>query len=152
MSLILCRPRSLPLHKLPSAARRAVEVNPANAVEHRRVARTPLGRFGGPARIAVVIGRRWPAKGVKLSVKFLDSPPVALRTRILKHMNAWSKTANVHFAETRGTGEVRIARLDAPDDVAGYWSWIGTEILEIDADQPTLNLDSFTLKTPESEF
>jgi len=53
-------------------------------------------------------------------VQFLDSPSVALRKRVVLHLNAWSKTANVRFLETSGTGQVRIARRDAPEYVAGY--------------------------------
>ena len=152
MSIILCRPRSLPVEKLVDAERRAIEVNPENALEHRLVARTPIGRRGGLRRIAVVIARKWPATGVRLSVSFMDNPSTALRARILKHMNAWGEHANVLFSETAGVGQVRIARFDKPDDVAGYWSWLGTEILEIDENEPTLNLDSFTMNTAESEF
>jgi hypothetical protein len=130
-----------------------VEVNPANALEYREVVRTPIGRRGGPRRLAVVIGSRWPVRGgVRLSVQFLDSPPAALRTRILAHMNAWSRSANVQFTETNGLGEVRIARLDRPAEVAGYWSYLGTEILGIEADQPTMNLEGFTMRTAEAEF
>jgi len=152
MPLIVCRPKSLPVHRLDSARRRAIAINPANAVEHRVVARTPTGRRGGPRRLAVVIGRRWPASGVRLSVQFVDNPPKDLRARILGHMNAWNKTANVVFTETRGTGEVRIARLDSPEDMAGYWSYVGTEILEIEHDQPTLNLEGFTMRVSDAEF
>ena len=152
MPPIVCRPRSLPPDRLAAAARRALEINPANAVQHRGVVRTPSGRRGGPRRLAVLIGRRWPAGGVRLSVKFMDNPAKDLRARILLHMNAWGKTANVAFTETRGTGQVRIARLDAPADMAGYWSWLGTEILEVPEDEPTFNLEGFTMRTPESEF
>jgi hypothetical protein len=152
MPPIVCRPKSLPPEKLAAAARDAVQINPANAVQHRGVARTPLGRRGGPRRLAVLIGRRWPATGVRLSVKFMDNPPRDLRSRILLHMNAWGKTANVLFTETTGTGQVRIARLDSPDDMAGYWSWVGTEILQVPKHEPTFNLEGFTMRTPESEF
>src|SRR5205085_598590 len=114
--------------------------------------RTPVGRRGGPRRLALLVGRRWPTTGVRLSVSFMDTPPKDLRARILLHMNAWGKTANVVFTETRGVGQVRVARLDRPDDMAGYWSWIGTEILEIPADEPTLNLESFTMSVSEREF
>ena len=67
-------------------------------------------------------------------------------------MNAWGEHANVLFSETKGVGKVRIARLDAPDEVSGYWSYLGTEILEAPEDEPTLNLDSFTMRTSEAEF
>jgi hypothetical protein len=149
---ILCIPKSLPASRLAAAARRAIEINPANAVQSQRVARTPIGRRGGPRRLTVVVGRRWPASGAQLTVQFLDNPPASLRTRIVRHLNAWSKTANVQFTETRGTGQVRIARLDSPPDMSGYWSWVGTEILEIPADEPTMNLEGFTMRTSDAEF
>lgn len=152
MSLIVCRPKSLPFNKLAAAAKRAIDVNPENAAERRRVARTPIGRRGGPRRIAVVIARKWPKSGVKLSVSFMDTPPRALRARIILHMNAWGESANVAFTETEGTGQVRIARLDSPVDMAGYWSYVGTEILEADDDEPTLNLEGFTMRTTDAEF
>ena len=56
----------------------------------RTVARTPIGRRGGPRRLAVLIGSKWPATGVDLTVQFLDNPSSDLRG-ILLHMNAWCK-------------------------------------------------------------
>ena len=152
MALIVCRPKSLPIDKLETAARRAIEINPENAVERRQVARTPVGRRGGPRRIAVLVARKWPKTGVRLSVSFMDNASSALRKRILVHMNAWGESAHVVFSETQGTGEVRIARLDSPADMAGYWSYMGTEILEIDESEPTLNLEGFTMRTSDAEF
>jgi hypothetical protein len=152
MAIRVCRPKSLPIEKFADAERRAIEINPENAAERRTVARTPVGRRGGPRRIAVVVARKWPRSGVRLSVSFMDNPSGALRSRILLHMNAWGKHANVRFSETRGTGQVRIARLDSPVDMAGYWSYIGTEILEAPEDEPTFNLDGFTMREPEAEF
>lgn len=152
MSIIVCRPKSLPPAKLAAAERRAVEVNPENATERRTVARTPAGRRGGPRRIVVVVARKWPSKGVRLSVSFLDNPSVALRSRILSHMNAWGEHANVLFSETEGVGEVRIARLDSPPEMSGFWSYLGTEILDAPEDEPTLNLQGFTARTSEAKF
>jgi hypothetical protein len=152
VSDIVCKPKSLPLDKLEAATRRAIEINPANARHERRISRIVGGRRSGERRIAVVVARRWPSSGVRLSVSFLDNPSPQLRTRILLHMNAWGEAANVVFSETKDIGQVRIARLDAPEDMAGYWSYVGTEILEIANDQPTLNLEGFTMKTPESEY
>ena len=152
MSLIVCRPKSLSLDKLVAAERRAIEINPENASERRTVVRLQTGRRGGPRRIAVVVARKWPATGVRLSVSFLDNPSTALRARILQHMNAWGEHANVVFSETNGTGQVRIARLKSPPAMAGYWSYVGTEILEAEEDEPTLNLQEFTMRTSEAEF
>lgn len=148
MRNIFCVPRPLPKAAEARASRRSVEVNPTNL---RRVA-VGGGRRGGQRRIVVVKEWKWPKHGVNLSVQFLDAPTSELRKRILLHMNAWAKAANVKFAETHGTGEVRIARLDRPASVAGYWSYLGTEILGIDEDEPTMNLEGFTMKETESEF
>ena len=106
MSVIVCRPRSLPVAKLARTAKRSLAVNPANSLELRTVARTPIGRIGGPRRLAVLRGRKWKSSGVRLTVEFLDAPEVALRKRILLHMNAWAKTTNTAFVETRGAGTV----------------------------------------------
>ncbi len=152
MSHIVCVPKSLTPSQAEVAIRRSIEINPANAMDSRTVERTPIGRRGGPRRAALLIASRWPATGVHLSVQFLDDPTKELRRRILLHMNAWGKTANVQFEETRGTGQVRIARLDRPADLAGYWSYVGTQILAIEDDQPTLNLEGFTMRTSAAEF
>jgi len=88
--------------------------------------------------------------GVDLSVSFMDGPEQALRDRILSHMNAWSETANVRFRETKDAGQVRIARADGQE--GGYWSYLGTDILLIDGAAQTMNLEGFTMNTPDSEF
>ena len=67
-------------------------------------------------------------------------------------MNAWGKTANVEFVASNTDPKVRIARLDQPPEMSGYWSYVGTEILSIPKDEPTLNLEGFTMSTQESEF
>jgi hypothetical protein len=150
--VIVCSPKSLPAHKLIAAAAEAVRINPANHPPSHLIARALGGAPPTPSRIAILVSKRWPATGVQLTVGFLDNPPADLRKRILLHMNAWSKTANVKFIETKTDPQVRIARLNTPPDMAGYWSYIGTEILSIDRDQPTLNLQDFTMKISEKEF
>jgi hypothetical protein len=152
MAIKVCVPKALTPSQAEKAVRRSIEINPANAAVSRSVERTPVGRRGGPRRLALLIAHRWPATGVRLTVQFLDSPSKELRAHILLHMNAWRKTANIRFEETRDAGMVRIARLDEPEDMAGYWSYVGTQILGIEDDQPTFNLEGFTMRTAESEF
>jgi hypothetical protein len=101
-----------------------------------------------PEHIAILTQKYWGSAGVQLTVGFLDDPPADLRARILSHMNAWNDTANVQFVETDPNPQVRIAR--APGD--GYWSYLGMYILSIGANQPTMNLASFTMDTADSEF
>ena len=138
MSIIVCKTRLLTPNQAATALRRGLEINPANAIDHGTLTPTGgAGRRGGQRRLAVVIARRWPTSGADLTVQFLDNPSEALRKRLLLHMNAWGQHANVRFAETRDVGMVRVARLNHPPDDAGFWSYIGTEILGIEDDQPT---------------
>jgi hypothetical protein len=148
---IVCSPRSLPLELRVKAAQKALAINPANHPNAGLLLHA-LGLNPPKEKIAIYIGKRWHTNGVKLSVGFLDNPPANLRKHILAHMNAWAKTANVKFSESKTDPQVRIARADSPADVAGYWSYLGTDILSIPAGEPTMNLESFTMKTPESEF
>jgi hypothetical protein len=148
--LLTCTPKQLPDDLLVPAAENAVRINPVN---HPRVhGMTALRAGKAPTRveIAVITSKYWGAKGVRLTVRFLDDPETALRTKILSHMNAWGKCANVRFTYTTGQADVRIARAGGAQ--GGYWSYLGTDIRLIESDKPTLNLEAFTMKTPDSEF
>ena len=68
----------------------------------------------------------------------------------MRASDAWSQTANVQFVETKTDPQVRIARAGGND--GGYWSYIGTDILHIKAKDQTMNLEAFTMNTPDSEF
>src|SRR5215203_5000992 len=144
--LIACQPRRLPQDKLEEAARNAVEINPVNHPPLERLARIEPEIKPTRERLALTTSKWWGAGGVHLTVGFLDDPPADLRDRILSHMNAWAETANVQFVETETDPEVRIAR--TPGD--GYWSYLGTDIKLIPDDEPTMNLDSFSMNTQDS--
>jgi hypothetical protein len=147
---LCCIPRSLPDHELVAAAKTARDINPANHAPVERLAKLMPGFVPTPQHIAIVTSKYWGTKGVKLTVGFLDNPPADLRKHILAHMNAWGKTANTVFRETKTDPQVRIARQGGAD--GGYWSYLGTDILHIGKHSPTLNLEAFTMNTPESEF
>jgi len=133
---------------LVSAAAIAHKVNPANRPQAEMLARVLPNFKPTPQHIAAMTTKYWQSGSVNLSVTFLDISDEALRAKILEHMNAWNQSSNVTFTETDSEGQVRIATL-AGD---GYWSYVGTDILSIDADKPTMNLDSFSLDTPDSEY
>lgn len=144
---IPCSLRQLQGDALIHAAERAVKINPVNrpVVLNRAEA---LGLdFSDRALTAVLTDRKWKTNGVHLTVSFLDSPSAELRARILLHLNAWSDNANVSFRETGDVGQVRIARA-----IDGHWSYLGTDILEIQDDEPTMNLQNFTMETSDAEF
>jgi hypothetical protein len=149
-SPLTCTPKRLDPSLRIQAAQKAVQINPINHAPVQRLSSVIPGFVALPEHIAVVTTKYWGAQGVMLTVGFLDGPEAALRSRILQHMNAWSATANVVFVETLGQAQVRIARQDGLN--GGFWSFLGTDILSIEADQPTMNLEGFTMDTLESEF
>lgn len=156
-SVLTCIPKRLPEHLQVAAAHEASQINPQNNAPIRRLAGQLKGYAPTPLHIALVTSRYWGPGGVKLSVSFLDGTTTALRNRILSHMNAWSQPAklgaafaNVQFLETYGIGDVRIAFEGGAN--GGYWSYLGTDIRSIDLDQQTMNLEAFTMNTPEGEF
>lgn len=144
---IACKPVALPDNLHIKAAKEAIKINPANrpALEAFAIGSTNIPLE--PMQIAVLTSKYWGSGGVKLGVTFLDSPDSTTKRMILEHMNAWNKWANVVFGESR-SGQVRIARTPG----SGYWSYLGTDVLQIRAGQPTMNLDSFTSRTPLSEY
>ncbi len=143
-----CSIKTVPAAKLVEAAQVAVDANPANAPAQAMFAMAAPGVDLTPARIAVLTSKYWGAGGVTLTVGFMDSPPANLRARILAHMNAWGEWAHVKFTQTSTDPQVRIAR--TPGD--GYWSYLGTDVGLIPKAQATMNLDSFTMNTRDSEF
>jgi len=150
---LVCTPRALPEHLRIQAAERAVAHNPANR-PHSMIVAHALGANPPRARIALLTGKRWkmPPGGLVFTVGFLEPAGAALRKRILSHMNAWSKRAHVVFRESADHPLVRIAFASDPPEVAGYWSYEGTDILSIPANEPTMNLEAFSTSTPTSEF
>src|SRR5678815_617681 len=140
MDDIACEIKSLPEPFLLQSALTAVNINPTNAP-------ASVGVDLEPERIAVMTAKYWGSNGVKLTVGFLDSAPQDLQNRILEHMNAWGAFSNVKFMLSSVDPQVRISRV-----ADGYWSYLGTDILHIPRNQPTMNLQGFTMNTPEREF
>lgn len=147
---IACTLKSLPRGKFVEAAQRARAINPVNHPPVERMRGIVRGFSPTPMRIAVLTTKYWGPTGTNLTVGFLDTPPTDLRKRILMHMNAWGKTANISFTQSRSEPQVRIARQGGRD--GGYWSYLGTDVLSIPAGEATMNLEGFTMHTRDSEF
>src|SRR4051812_17020101 len=138
--LITCTPAPLlTFEQRQESQRRAAEINPVNL---------PAGAHP-VERLAVLTQAYWGAKGVDLTVGFMEQTATNLRDRIISHMNAWNTVAgaNVKFHWTQTSPQVRISR-----GSGGYWSYLGVDILSISRNQQTMNLERFTMNTPESEF
>jgi hypothetical protein len=148
--ILVCTPKRLPEELLVPAARTAVEINPLNHPPLHRLTRVLRDFKITPQRIAVVTTKYWGIGGVRLTVGFMDNPPADLRKRILQHMNAWGAKANTKFVETRTNPQVRIAREGG--EAGGYWSYLGTDIFHIPKNEPTMNLEEFSMSTPEPEY
>lgn len=143
-----CSIRALPTEWQVAAAADAVKANPANAPPLDKLALL-LPEGVHPERLALLTTRYWGSRGVRLTVGFMESTADALAQRILSHMNAWGAFANVQFILDRypESAQVRITR-----EGDGYWSYLGTDILSVPSREPTMSLQDFTMKTPESEF
>ncbi|KAL6355776.1 hypothetical protein LRP88_09359 [Fusarium phalaenopsidis] len=111
--VIACTVKLLPRSEWGSAATTAISNNPANAPVMEMLPRGTTGESVNviPDQRTLLTTRYWGSSGVRLSVGFLDNPPVDLRDRILSHMNAWGKYAKVQFLNTASgyAGDVRIA-------------------------------------------
>jgi hypothetical protein len=148
VELITCTPRSLPAEKRLAAAERAIGVNALNRPPPEAAA--ALGaKATDRAFLAIMTAKRWCRHGVQLTVAFPTHTPADLAARILQHMNAWSRTANVRFVQT---GDWNDAYVRVTFGDGGYWSYVGTDILEVGAGDPTMNLQGFSMATPDSEF
>lgn len=147
-NMLVCMPKTLPKRLLVKAAETAMRISPTNAPVFG-----PLAAVGedfhvsDPLRIAVVTSKYWGPRPRRLTVSFMETTPADLRARIISHMNAWTKTANISFVATTGSGDVRISR-----GPGGYYSYLGTDITLIPKNRQTMNLQSFTMNTPESEY
>ena len=118
------------------AAERAREENPA---------RWPANLT--PGFLAVDVRRWWVDKGKVFTVDFVDTASNELRKKVLLYANAWSEFANVKFVDAQTDAMVRVSF-----GSGGYWSFLGTDILGIPKGEPTMNLERFTVNSPESEW
>jgi hypothetical protein len=147
--LIVCTIKTLPKNLWIDAARTAVQINPVNhpSLKGLNLIMRDSAPDSLPGRLAVLTTKFWHTKGINLKVGFMDNPSTDLRKKILLHMNAWGKTANISFVESSDNPEVRIST-----ETKGYWSYLGTDILSVKAEEPTMSLQGFTIKIPDSEF
>jgi hypothetical protein len=142
-----CAVKQLPERLLFRGAEVAARINPVNAPVVGLSTAVPEGVLPTALEAAVVTAKYWGPNPRKLTVSFMDNPAADLRRRIISHLNAWTRTGCIEFVETQGTGQIRIAR-----GASGYWSYLGTDVLLIPKNRPTMNLQGFTMNTPEREY
>jgi hypothetical protein len=140
-----CIIRELPERLRVDAAGVAAAVNPVNMPQAYLALASSVPEE--PLALTLSIGKYFGPLPRTLTVSFLEATPTTLRDRILLHMNAWNRCCGVRFRFTTGTGQVRISRAGA-----GYWSYLGTDILLIPQNKPTMNLQAFSMTTSEAEY
>lgn len=142
-----CAVKQLPKRLQFRAAEVAAYINPVNAPVIGLSTVVSEGVLPTPLAAAVATAKYWGPTPRKLTVSFMEKTSAELRRRIVSHLNAWTRTGCIEFVEVQSGGQVRIAR-----GAGGYWSYLGTDILQIPKNRPTMNLEAFTMSTPESEF
>ncbi len=140
-----CIIRELPERLRVDAAGVAAAVNPVNMPQDYLALASNVPEQ--PLALTLSIGKYFGPSPRTLTVSFLEATPAALRDRILLHLNAWNNCCGVRFRFTAGTGQVRISRAGA-----GYWSYLGTDILLIPQNKPTMNLQGFSMASSEAEY
>ncbi len=142
-----CSLRELPEADRIVAAKMACEINPGNAPRMDALPVLMTAFISDPAHLAVLTTKYWGARGVELSVSFMENTATDLRDRILSHMNAWGEWCQAKFRWSQSAGQVRISR-----GGGGYYSYLGTDVLQIPRGQQTMNLQGFTMNTSEAEY
>ena len=140
-----CRIMALPPRLQQAAAELAARINPVNSPLAELAPQD--GQVESPQRLTLRTAKYWGPKPKTLTVSFLEATPTDLKQRILSHFNAWSQSCGITFALTSGTGNVRVSR-----GPGGYYSYLGTDIKLIPANRQTMNLQGFTMATPEREY
>lgn len=134
--------------EIHAAADFAISLNPVNQPPTGVLAK--LGMVPDRFAIAVMTTKYFGSGGVSLTVGFMETTTAALADKILQHMNAWGSYCNAKFV--MGTGAATKAQVRISRGAGGYYSYLGTDVLRIPSNQQTMNLQGFSLNTPESEY
>ena len=142
-----CTIKSLPSRLQGKASEVAIKINPLNATSLGGLIGIAAESLPEPAALTLLVSKYWGRAPRRLTVSFMENPPANLRARIISHMNAWNLRAGISFVQTTGVGQIRISL-----GPGGYWSYLGTDVLLIPKNKPTMNLQNFSMATPESEY
>lgn len=137
--VITCTPVVLPQDQWEQAAASAIDVYPPNA---------PHGETD-PKRIGVLASKFWGGRAADLTFTFLESVSQAMIDKMTAFANSWGEFSRVR---ARYTSDLSSAVVRIAFGNSGYWSYLGTDCLQIPRNQPTMNLQQFTVNTRESEW
>ncbi len=137
--LAICREVSLDPSLHEAAAYQAIDVFPGNA---------PPSPIKDAARIGVFTQKFWGARAKDLTVGFMEPTTEAMRNKVLAYANRWGEFSCARFRWTQTSPIIRISFAQPYN----YYSYLGTDNLQIPANTHTMMLGGFTLRTPDSEW
>lgn len=152
-NLICCTPKRLFGGQAVQSADRASKINPTNRPPVERLAQAGV-EHPTAERIAVLTTKWWHAGGVNLTVGFRDPVSSKLAQKIVDYANKWGSRCNVQFTLVpTGWQKAQVRIGFTPGD--GYWSYLGVDILQMPANEITMNLEGFddaNNPPPDSEY
>jgi serralysin len=136
----ICTLKMLPEEKSKGAYEKAVKENPANDMREEVLASPEV------LEMALMKFKKW-ERGRQLRVRFLDGVP-DVQQKVEKYAHQWEQHANIKFIFGNDPeAEIRISFKEK-----GSWSYIGTDCLSINNDEPTMNYGWLRSDTPEEEY
>jgi serralysin len=103
-------------------------------------------------RAAALRSKLWEPVGRRLRVRFLDGDP-SVQQKVMHFAQEWSQYANIgfDFNPCGNGGNASKAEVRISFELAGSWSFIGTDALDVPLDEPTMNFGWLTRGTPNDE-
>lgn len=134
----LCMIRMLPEELQAEAVRVAIEENPDNMPEKSDAS--------SGNEMAAITGKLW-RPGRTVRVGFLDGPR-SVQSKVEKYAHQWEQYANIRFE----FGPVANAEIRISFKLKGSWSYIGTDALLVDKNEPTMNYGWLREHTEDIEY
>ncbi len=141
-----CIERELPPDLLAHAAQLALRENAQNAPVAPSARELLPGVMLGAIQVAALTGKLW-KPGRRLRVRFVDGDP-RIADRCIPYAKLWEKYANIKFDfGSDANAEIRISF-----KYRGSWSFVGTDALAVEKNEPTMNFGWLTADTPKEEY
>ena len=101
-----------------------------------------------PASMAVVRSRKW-QPGRTLRVKFIGGAP-AVRQKVFFWAKHYEQFANIKFEQVTDSADAEIRIAFEPTE--GSWSYVGTDILTVPRNLPTMNFGWLTPTSSDQDY
>ncbi|KAH6604050.1 hypothetical protein Trco_007496 [Trichoderma cornu-damae] len=158
-----CAQMFLPVDLADRAVQTALKENPENIIYSPDIFVPPAGGIGrdaldedgwrggegpdGSPRLGLFVRKMW-ANGRTLRVRFLSDPGSYIQGKVEKYAHVWSQYANLRFE----FGQSEEAEIRISFKPGGSWSYMGTDALLVDANEPTMNYGWLSNQSAEEEF